>query len=106
MHESTAAIVDGIMVFATLIVMFVYSRFLAVVVLAVVAGYVIARHLLYRPLRRATEEHLVRQAKTQSNFLETVRGAQSINVFGCEVSRHGVYQNLLRQLWSRSFWAC
>jgi ATP-binding cassette subfamily B protein RaxB len=94
-NDFIAAIVDGIMVFATLIVMFVYSRFLAVVVLAVVAAYAIARHLLYRPLRRATEEHLVRQAKTQSNFLETVRGAQSIRVFGCEVSRHGVYQNLL-----------
>lgn len=94
-NDFIAAIVDGIMVFATLIVMVIYSPLLAAVVLVVVACYAIARHFLYRPLRRATEEQIVRQAKTQSNFLETVRGAQSIKVFGREVSRHGVYQNLL-----------
>lgn len=94
-NDFIEAVVDGILVFATLVVMFVYSRLLTIAVLAIVATYALIRHSLYKPLQRTTEEQIVRQAKSQTNFLETVRGAQSIKVFGREMSRQAVYQNLL-----------
>ena len=46
------------------------------------------------PLRLATEEHIVRGARQQSHFLETVRGMQSIRLFGHEVPRLSAWQNL------------
>ena len=37
--------------------------------------------------KRATEEHIVHSAKQQSHFLETVRGVQSIKLFGRQEER-------------------
>ncbi len=46
------------------------------------------------PLRELTEEQLVREARQTTNFLETVRGVQSVKLFNREAMRHGIYQNL------------
>jgi ATP-binding cassette subfamily B protein RaxB len=50
---------------------------------------------VYRPLRSATEETLLRAAKQQTNFLETVRGVQSVKLFSREGLRQAIYENLL-----------
>src|SRR4030095_2524891 len=47
------------------------------------------------PLRRATEEHIVHAAKQQSHFLETVRGVQSIKLFGRQEERRSRWLNLV-----------
>ena len=49
----------------------------------------------YDPLRRATEEHIVHAAKQQSHFLETVRGVQSIKLFGRQEERRSRWLNLV-----------
>jgi ATP-binding cassette subfamily B protein RaxB len=49
----------------------------------------------YDPLRRATEEHIVHTAKQQSHFLETVRGVQSIKLFGRQEERRSRWLNLV-----------
>lgn len=97
------ALVDGIMAVFTLAVMLFYSVPLSLLVLALIAGYGIIRLLAYRPLRTATEEQIVQLAKQQSNFLETVRGMQSVKVAGRERERHLQYQNLLADSVNTSF---
>ena len=86
-------LVDGIMTLGTLVMMFIYSPLLACIVLAVVALYAGLRFLMYQPFRRLTEESIVANAKENSNFMETVRAAQSIKIFGRESQRQTVWHN-------------
>ena len=87
------AIVDGIMVISTLIMMFIYSPLLALIVLIVVALYASLRFIMYQPFRKRTEESIVNNAKENSNFMETVRAMQSIKIFGRETQRQTVWHN-------------
>jgi ATP-binding cassette subfamily B protein RaxB len=48
---------------------------------------------LYRQLHQATEEMIQSSAKEQSNFLENIRGIQTIKLFGKESQRLGIWQN-------------
>jgi ABC-type bacteriocin/lantibiotic exporter with double-glycine peptidase domain len=70
-----------------LIVMACYSRTLTLIVLGAAAVYGMLRLASYRPLRQASEEHIVALAKQQSNFLETVRGVQSVKLFNRQQQR-------------------
>ncbi len=92
--ELIAAIVDGIMLIGTLIMMFVYSPLLTMVVIAGVVIYALFRFAVYQPFRRLTEEGIVANAKEDSNFMETIRAAQSIKLFGNEAQRQSIWQNL------------
>ncbi|MGE5096557.1 MAG: peptidase domain-containing ABC transporter [Betaproteobacteria bacterium] len=89
------AILDGVMAAATLAMMVVYSVGLASIAIAAVACYGLLRWLFYEPLRRATEEQIVHSAKQQSHFLETVRGVQSIKLFGRQEERRSRWLNLV-----------
>ncbi|WP_042147792.1 MULTISPECIES: peptidase domain-containing ABC transporter [unclassified Pseudoalteromonas] len=86
-------VIDGLMAITTLIMIFLYSPKLSVVVLIAIAIYAIFRIAMYRPLRQMSEEVIVNQAKEQSNFMETVRGIQTIKLFGREVQRQSVWHN-------------
>lgn len=87
------ALIDGVMAITTLIMIFLYSPKLSFVVLAAIAVYAVIRIAMYRPLRIMSEEVIVNQAKEQSNFMETVRGIQTIKLFGREVQRQSVWHN-------------
>jgi ATP-binding cassette, subfamily B, bacterial CvaB/MchF/RaxB len=89
------ALIDGVMALATLAMMAVYSASLTVVALGAVSVYALLRWAFYEPLRRATEEHIVHSAKQQSHFLETVRGVQSIKLFGRQEERRSRWLNLV-----------
>jgi len=89
------ALIDGVMAVATFAMMLVYSPALTAIALAAVASYGVLRWLFYEPLRRATEEHIVHSAKQQSHFLETVRGVQSIKLFGRQEERRSRWLNLV-----------
>ena len=89
------ALIDGVMAVATLAMMLVYSIALTAIAGAAVALYGILRWSFYEPLRRATEEHIVHSAKQQSHFLETVRGVQSIKLFGRQEERRSRWLNLV-----------
>jgi ATP-binding cassette, subfamily B, bacterial CvaB/MchF/RaxB len=97
------ALVDGVMVTFTLGVMLFYSIPLTLLVLALIVGYGLLRFAAYRPLHTVTEEQIVQSAKQQTNFLETVRGMQSVKVAGCEIERHTQYQNLLADTINSTF---
>ncbi|QTH72885.1 peptidase domain-containing ABC transporter [Pseudoalteromonas xiamenensis] len=87
------ALIDGVMAIATLVMIFIYSPKLSVVVLIATTIYAVFRIAMYRPLRQMSEEVIVNQAKEQSNFMETVRGIQTIKLFGREVQRQSVWHN-------------
>ena len=89
------AVIDGLMAAATLAMMLVYSGTLAAIAVAAVAAYAASRAAFYAPLRRATEEHIVHAARQQSHFLETVRGVQSIKLFGRQEERRSRWLNLV-----------
>ena len=86
-------LVDGVMAITVLIMMALYSLKLTAVVLAAIALYTLVRLALYRPLHQATEEMIQASAKEQSNFLENIRGIQTIKLFGNESQRQGIWQN-------------
>ena len=89
------ALIDGVMAAATIAMMIVYSATLTAVAASAVAAYGMLRWAFYDPLRRATEEHIVHTAKQQSHFLETVRGVQSIKLFGRQEERRSRWLNLV-----------
>ena len=89
------ALIDGAMAIATLAMMIFYSPMLTSVAVGAVASYGLLRWAFYDPLRRATEEHIIHSAKQQSHFLETVRGVQSIKLFGRQEERRSRWLNLV-----------
>jgi ATP-binding cassette subfamily B protein RaxB len=89
------ALIDGLMAIVTLAMMVVYSATLTGIAVLAVALYALLRWLFYDPLKRATEEQIVHTAKQQSHFLETVRGVQSIKLFGRQDERRSRWLNLV-----------
>src|SRR5690606_26517779 len=86
-------VIDGIMAITVLVMMFIYSPQLALVVIGAVVLYALLRWALYKPLRERTEASIIASAKEQSNFMETVRGMQSIKLFGQQSQRLNLWQN-------------
>lgn len=89
------AVIDGLMAIATVIMMLIYSKSLALITFAAVIVYLCVRLLTYKPIRNATEQHLVADAKQQSHLLESLRGIQSVKIAGQESGRQAIYQNLM-----------
>ncbi|WP_326537889.1 peptidase domain-containing ABC transporter [Pseudorhodoferax sp.] len=89
------ALIDGVMALATLAMMLVYSPLLAAVAMTAAVLYTLLRIALYAPVRLATQEQIVRGARQQSHLLESVRGMQSIKLFGREDQRGANWQNLV-----------
>jgi ATP-binding cassette, subfamily B, bacterial CvaB/MchF/RaxB len=88
-----AALIDGVMAIATLVMIFVYDTTLAAVVLIATALYAALRIGLYRLLRRQNEELIHARAKEQSSFIETVRAIQSVKLFNRESESEGHWLN-------------
>lgn len=86
-------LIDGIMAVGVLVMMYLYSPLLAGVVLSAVLLYALLRWLLYKPMRERTEASIMASAKEQSNFMETVRGMQSVKLFGKQSQRLSIWQN-------------
>lgn len=89
------ALIDGLMAISTLIMLFIYSRLLALVVVLAALLYLVLRLVLFVPLRQAAEEKIQRAARQQSNLLESVRGIQSLKLFNREQQRRTQYHNLM-----------
>lgn len=87
------AIIDGLMAIITLAMLFFYSPTLSAVVLVAVFAYASIRIAMYKPFRNISEQEIMARAKESSNFMETIRGIQTIKLFGSEVRREGQWQN-------------
>lgn len=89
------ALVDGVMVLATLTLMFIYSPLLTMVALLSIAIYGVIRISMYRSFFVRNEERLIANAEENSNFMENVSGISSIKLFGMEANRLSLWQNYL-----------
>ena len=89
------AVLDGLMVVVTLAMMLVYSGMLTTIAVAGVAVYALLRRAFFRPLREATEEAIVFDAKRSTHFLESLRGVQSIKLFNRQADRQARFMNLV-----------
>ncbi|MCP1728221.1 ATP-binding cassette subfamily B protein RaxB [Natronospira proteinivora] len=87
------ALLDGVMIMGVLILLYVYSPLLATVVVATGMLYALIRLMMYRSLREASKQEIIARAEENSNFMETVRGMQTIKLFGAEAKREGIWQN-------------
>ncbi len=89
------AVLDGLLVIVTLAMMLVYSARLSAIALSSVLAYALLRAVFFRPLREATEEAIIFDAKRSSHFLESLRGVQSIKLFNRQEDRQARYMNLV-----------
>lgn len=89
------AVLDGLLVVATLAMMAVYSVGLTAIALSAVLLYALLRWAFFRPLREATEEAIVHEAKRSTHFLESLRGVQAIKLFNRQDERRARFMNLV-----------
>jgi len=89
------AVLDGLLVVLTLAMMWIYSGTLTAIALGCVSAYAGLRWAFFRPLRSATEEAIIHDAKKASHFLESLRGVQSIKLFNRQEDRQGRFMNLV-----------
>ncbi|CAN5136731.1 peptidase domain-containing ABC transporter [soil metagenome] len=94
-QTAVEAVIDGLMVTTTLIVMFLYDARLALIVAGAVAMYAFARFCFYGPHRRRAREAIVIEAREQSCFMESVRAIQAVKSFGREQQRESFWLNRL-----------
>ncbi|THD09293.1 peptidase domain-containing ABC transporter [Metallibacterium scheffleri] len=93
--QFVGAALDGLMSIITLVVMAFYSVWLTALVLGAFVLYALLRWGIFRPLRRATEDHLVYAARQQSDLLESIRGMQPLKLANQQDQRRARYANTL-----------
>ncbi len=86
-------VLDGLLVVLTLAMMAFYSLKLTAIAMVGVGLYALLRWVFFRPLRDATEESIVHDAKVSTHFMESLRGVQSIKLFNRQEERQGQYMN-------------
>lgn len=93
------SLMDGALAVIVLVVMIHYSPSLALLALSSVFLYYGFRRFFQPRLEAATKGQLIHAAHQQSFFLETIRGLQTVRLFGREAARRtGWLQLLARQL--------
>ena len=88
-------LIDGVMVALTLAVMLWYSGLLTAIVVAAAVAYGLVRWVFYGPQRRALDEQIAHEAKSNTHFIETLRGMLAIKLNLRETQRRTAYQNLV-----------
>jgi ATP-binding cassette subfamily B protein RaxB len=87
------SIIDGLLAVGTLLLMLLYSPVLSAIVMASVTLYALLRWAAFGPLRAATEEQIVLNARANSLFMESVRAIAALKLFGHEEERRGALMN-------------
>ena len=87
------AVLDGLMVIITMVMMFIYSKKLSFIILGALFLYAIVRLSTFRWIRNRTEEMIVAGAKESTNFMENITSMQGIKLFGKETDRLSLWQN-------------
>lgn len=93
---------DGVMTLLTLGMMLLYSRVLAVITLIAFALYAALRALSYRVFRESNLGAIVAAARQQSQFMESVRGAQTIRLYHRAAQHTGRYLNAATETANRT----
>ncbi|PCE23554.1 hypothetical protein BWP39_28140 [Paraburkholderia acidicola] len=89
------AILDGVMSTGTFAIMLVYDRWLCLISVCAVLAYAVLRFCLYGALRMSNQQQIVFAARGRSMLMETVRGIQSVRLFGKADERLSRWLNLV-----------
>jgi ATP-binding cassette subfamily B protein RaxB len=103
--ELIEAILDGFMAIVTVIIMLVLSPALGAIVLVGALAYGLLRWGLYTPLRQASMEAIVWEARQDSHFLETVRGIRTVKLFNGQTRRRSRWLSLMIETVNRQLTA-
>ena len=95
------AVLDGLLVSVTLVIMFLFAPTLTFVAIAGALLYGLLRWVSYTPLRHASAEAIVWGARRDSHVLETLRGVKTIKLFNGQDSRRAHWMNLLIEATNR-----
>lgn len=76
-----------------LTLLLIYSPLLTGIIASALLIYFGLRLALYRVMKRLAEDAIIASAKQDSIFMETIRGMQSIKLFGRESEREAVWRN-------------
>lgn len=87
-------LIDGVMAILMLIVMWIYSPWLAIVVLVSVAILALITLFLYPSIRRTQEESIYKRAEENTHVIESIRASTTIKLFGRESTREAAWRNL------------
>lgn len=93
-----AALIDGIMVVATIVLMLLYSWRLALIAIGFTVVYLAISIILFPFMRSRQEELISRRAAENTNVIETIRASRAIKLFGREVQREGMWRNLYAEV--------
>lgn len=88
-------VIDGMLVLTTLFMMLLYSAKLAAIACLTAALYVLLRWAIFQSLRDASAEQIIHASKQATHLMESVRGIQSIRLFGRSEVRRAAWLNTL-----------
>ena len=94
-NAPAVAIISSLSAAFSAVMMTVYSPVLSGCATATILFLVCTRILFYPYYRRRYNEGLHLGAKVQTTFLETVRGARAVKIFGAEQERISIWQDEL-----------
>ncbi|MBL4838255.1 MAG: peptidase domain-containing ABC transporter, partial [Kordiimonadaceae bacterium] len=97
-------ILDGIMAIGTLALAFMYSTQLTLIVLGLLAFGFLIQWITFPIIKKKNEEILHLGAKEDTNFLETIRAARAIKIFGQEAARESQWQNAAADTLNADIW--
>ncbi|MHC5176283.1 peptidase domain-containing ABC transporter [Serratia rhizosphaerae] len=89
-----SSIIDGIMSVGVFIMMYMYGGWLVWVVTGFTLLYILLRLSTYRYYRQASEEQLVKAAKANSHFMETLYSIATLKSLGLAATRSQFWLNL------------
>lgn len=87
-------ILDGLLGFGTLVMIWLYSPLLAMTAIAAVLLLVLLQFVSFEPMRRIGNESLIADARVSSNFLESIRAIRPIKLANRMDYRRVSWQNL------------
>lgn len=93
--DIVAAVLDVMVVAGSLSLMLIYGGWLTWVVVATLAIQTLIRVVSYPAYRAANEAAIVRGAKEDSHFLESIRGIASLKALDLFERRRGAWLNLM-----------
>lgn len=93
LNSITAVVLNALIGLTAMIMMAIYSPMLTAVQLFCTLILLGVRLASFPYFRRLTSEGLHLDAKVQTTFLETIRGARSFKLFGQEQDRVAIWQN-------------
>ncbi len=99
-----SVVLDGVMAIGTVILAFSYSSKLTFIVLGFLLFSFLLEWITFPILKQKSEEILHLGAKENSSFLETIRAARAIKIFGQETNRESVWQNQAAETLNANIW--